>query len=85
MTRFCIAESGRNLNGLRYIETRFDIDKIVFRIFKSEIAGDYAGSFSLESGDLCAGQMPTAQLRKIKNFILSNKEDLMIKWNELTA
>ena len=47
--------------------------------------GDYAGSFSLESGDLCAGQMPTAQLRKIKNFILSNKEDLMIKWNELTA
>ena len=24
VARFCIAEGGRNLNGLRYIETRFD-------------------------------------------------------------
>ncbi len=47
--------------------------------------GDYAGSFSLESGDLCAGQMPTAQLKKIKNFILGNQEELMAKWNELSS
>jgi len=29
--------------------------------------------------------MPTAQLRKIKSFILSNKEELMTTWNELTT
>ena len=47
--------------------------------------GDYAGSFSLESSDLFAGQMPTAQLLKIKNFILGNQDELMAKWNELTT
>ncbi|MFZ4526140.1 MAG: hypothetical protein ACOYOE_11515 [Chlorobium sp.] len=29
--------------------------------------------------------MPTAQLRKLKSFILANKEELMTTWNELTT
>jgi hypothetical protein len=49
------------------------------------IYGDYGGSFSLESGERLAGQMPPAQSQKIKNFILSNQSDLMEKWNELSS
>ncbi|RJP38145.1 MAG: DUF4160 domain-containing protein [Desulfobacteraceae bacterium] len=47
--------------------------------------GDYAGSFSLESGEIMAGQMPPKQMGKIKQFILGNQSELMEKWNELTA
>ena len=46
---------------------------------------DYAGSFSLESGEIMAGQMPPKQMSKIKQFILGNHAELMEKWNELTA
>lgn len=49
------------------------------------IYGDYAGSFSLETGECLAGQMPPAQTKKIKNFILSNQLDLMENWNELSG
>ncbi len=49
------------------------------------IYGDYAGSFSLENGELSAGQMPPAQLKKIKTFILGNNDELMAKWHELTT
>jgi hypothetical protein len=58
---------------------------IMKSLIVTQCNGDYAGSFSLESGDLCAGQMPVAQLRKIKNFILRNQEEFMAKWNELTS
>jgi hypothetical protein len=47
--------------------------------------GDYAGSFSLQDGSLLAGQMPPKQQKKIQNFISSNQEELMEKWNELSG
>jgi len=49
------------------------------------VYGDYAGSFSLENGELLAGQMPPQQTKKIKNFIESNREELMERWNELAG
>ncbi len=49
------------------------------------IYGDYGGSFSLESGDLLAGQMPPVQMKKIKQFIQNNQDELMEKWNELSG
>ena len=49
------------------------------------VYGDYAGSFSIEDGELIAGEMPPRQAKKIKEFILSNKPELMEKWNELTS
>ncbi|QTA77974.1 DUF4160 [Desulfonema limicola] len=48
------------------------------------VYGDYAGSFGIENGELISGEMPPKQKKKIKEFILSNKEDLMEKWDELT-
>ncbi|GEM_PF-6463611 len=47
------------------------------------IYGDYAGSFSLETGDILAGEMPPRQSKKIKDFIDANRSELMEKWNEL--
>lgn len=47
--------------------------------------GDYAGSFSLETGEILAGQMPPAQMSKIKQFIQMNQKELMEKWDELTG
>ena len=47
--------------------------------------GDYAGSFSLQDGSLLAGQMPPKQQKKIQDFISSNQEELMEKWNELSG
>ena len=47
--------------------------------------GDYAGSFSLQDGSLLAGQMPPKQPKKIQDFISSNQEELMEKWNELSG
>lgn len=47
--------------------------------------GDYAGSFSIESGECLAGQMPPTQAKKIKNFILNNQVELLEKWNELSS
>jgi len=47
--------------------------------------GDYAGSFSLQDGFLLAGQMPPKQQKKIQDFISSNQEELMEKWNELSG
>jgi hypothetical protein len=44
--------------------------------------GDYAGSFYLESGELMAGQIPPKPLKKIRNFIIANQDELMEKWNE---
>lgn len=49
------------------------------------VYGDYAGAFSIENGDLLAGQMPPAQSQKIKQFILGNTDTLMEKWNELST
>jgi hypothetical protein len=46
--------------------------------------GDYAGS-SLQDGFLLAGQMPPKQQKKIQDFISSNQEELMEKWNELSG
>ncbi len=46
---------------------------------------DYAGSFSLDTGDCLAGQMPPSQAKKIKSFILSNQSELLEKWNELSG
>ena len=37
------------------------------------IYGDYEGSFSLQNGELLAGQMPPQQAKKIKDFILANQ------------
>ena len=45
---------------------------------------DYAGSFSLQDGSLFAGQMPPKQQKNFQNFISSNQEELMEKWNELS-
>ena len=47
--------------------------------------GDCAGSFSLQDRSLLAGQMPPQQQKKIQNFISSNQEELMEKWNELSG
>ena len=47
--------------------------------------GDYAGSFSPKDGALLAGQMPPQQQKKIQEFISSNHEELMEKWNELSG
>jgi hypothetical protein len=47
--------------------------------------GDYAGSFSIESGECLAGQMPPPQAKKIKSFILDNHDELLEKWNELSG
>ena len=47
--------------------------------------GDYAGSFSLHDGSLLAVQMPSNQQKKIQDFISSNQEELMEKWNELSG
>ena len=49
------------------------------------VYGDYAGSFSLENGKLLAGQMPPPQMKKIRNFIESNRDELMEQWNELAG
>lgn len=46
--------------------------------------GDYAGSFSLENGERIAGEMPPGQEKKIRDFILANKEELMEAWNDLS-
>ena len=46
---------------------------------------DYAGSFSPQDGLLLAGQMPPKQHKKIQDFISSNQEELMEKWNELSG
>jgi hypothetical protein len=48
------------------------------------IYGDYAGSFSLQSGELMAGEIPPQQAKKIKDFILANQAELMEKWNEFS-
>lgn len=48
------------------------------------IYGDYAGSFSLQSGELMAGEIPPQQAKKIKDFILANQTELMEKWNEFS-
>ena len=48
------------------------------------IYGDYAGAFNLQDGELLAGQMPPKQAKKIKGFILSNLEELLEIWNELS-
>lgn len=48
------------------------------------IYGDYAGSFSIESGERLAGEMLPRQAKKIKEFILANQAELMEKWNELS-
>jgi hypothetical protein len=48
------------------------------------IYGDYAGAFNLQNGELLAGQMPPKQAKKIKEFILSNQEELLEIWNELS-
>lgn len=47
--------------------------------------GDYAGSFSIDTGDILAGMMPPAQSAKIGQFILNNQDELLEKWNELTT
>lgn len=47
--------------------------------------GDYAGAFRLDNGDLMAGQMPPAQLKKIKQFICNNQVELLEKWNEISG
>ena len=47
--------------------------------------GDYAGSFSLQDGSLLARQMSPKQQKKIQNFISSNQEELIEKWNELSG
>jgi Domain of unknown function (DUF4160) len=49
------------------------------------IYGDYAGSFSIESGECLAGEVPPSQAKKIKSFILNNQEELMEKWHELSG
>jgi len=49
------------------------------------VYGDYAVAFSIENGDLFAGQMPPAQAQKIKQFILGNTNTLMEKWSELSS
>lgn len=49
------------------------------------VYGDYAGAFGLENGKLPAGQMPPQQMKKIRNFIESNRDELMEQWNELTG
>jgi hypothetical protein len=49
------------------------------------VYGDYAGSFSLDDGERLAGQMPPAQAKKIKAFILENHAELREKWDELTG
>ena len=46
---------------------------------------DYAGAFSLQDRSLLVGQMPPKQQKKIKDFISSNQEELMEKWNELSG
>ena len=46
--------------------------------------GDYAVSFGLQDGFLLAGQMPPKQQKKIQEFISSNQEELMEKWNDLS-
>ncbi len=43
------------------------------------IYGDYAGSFSINDGEMIAGQT-----KKIKEFILANKTELMEMWNDLS-
>jgi len=48
------------------------------------IYGDYAGSFGIEDGKLIAGEMPPGQKKKINEFILANKTELMEAWNELS-
>jgi hypothetical protein len=48
------------------------------------IYGDYAGSFRLEDDELLAGQFPPKQLKKIKEFILQNREEFMEVWNDLS-
>ncbi len=49
------------------------------------VYGDYAGSFSIESGERLAGQMPPAQEKKIKEFITVNRKELQEKWDELSG
>ena len=46
---------------------------------------DYAGAFGPQDGSLLAGQMPPKQQKKIQDFISSNQEELMEKWNELSG
>ncbi len=48
------------------------------------VFGDYAGSFSISAGTLLAGQIPPKQEKKIREWILSNREELLEKWYELT-
>lgn len=47
--------------------------------------GDFAGSFSLGTGDILAGEMPPKQSKNIKAFIEANRDELMDKWNELKS
>ncbi len=48
------------------------------------ICGDYGASFDIENGAVIAGQMPPKQEKKIKEWILSNQEELKEKWSELS-
>lgn len=48
------------------------------------VYGDYAGSFGIGNGELLAGEMPPRQSKKIKEFILANKSELMDIWNDYT-
>lgn len=49
------------------------------------VYGDYAASFSIKEGKILAGMMTPKQERKIREWILANYEELMEKWNELSA
>ena len=48
------------------------------------VYGDYAASFDIENGSVLAGQMPPKQEKKIREWILLNKEELNEKWRELS-
>ena len=48
------------------------------------VYGDYAASFDIENGSVLAGQMPPKQEKKIREWILLNKEELNDKWRELS-
>jgi hypothetical protein len=48
------------------------------------IYGDYAGAYSIEDGQRMAGLMPPQQEKKIREFILTNQNDPIEKWHELS-
>ena len=49
------------------------------------VYGDYAASFAIKDGSILAGQMPPKQEKKIREWMLANQNELMEKWNELSA